>query len=137
MCDRKQSWKNQDYCVDNGLRQSVLLPGRDDEGALFENAVFLQLLRNLPERKRICYFQGGKECDFIIHTETGVKELVQVCMEMKDRSTREREIGGILEASSLTGCRNMTIVTLGDEEDVTDEHGTIHIVPAWKWFLNR
>ena len=125
------------YCVDNGLRQSVLLPGRDDEGALFENAVFLHLLRNLPEREKICYFQGDKECDFIIQTETGVKELVQVCMEMKDRHTRDREIGGIIEASSLTDCRNMTIVTLGDEEDVTDEHGTIHIVPAWKWFLNR
>lgn len=125
------------YCVDNGLRQSVLLPGRDDDGALFENAVFLHLLRNLPEREKICYFQGDKECDFVIQTETGVRELIQVCLEMKDRSTRDREIDGILEASSLTGCRNMTIVTIGDEENVMDERGTIRIVPAWKWFLNR
>ena len=124
------------YCVDNGLRQSVLIPGRDDDGILFENAVFLQLLRHLPEGEKICYYLGDKECDFVIQTETAVKELVQVCWEMKDDVTRNRELDGIREAASLTGCRNLTIVTREQEEEVEDDTGTIHIVPAWKWFFN-
>ena len=123
------------YCVDNGLRQSVLLPGRDDTGTLFENAVFLQLLRTLSEREKICYYQGKKECDFVHQTATGIKELIQVCWDMNDKETRERELGGIREAASLTGCNKMTIVTHEQEEDVQDELGVIHIVPAWKWFL--
>lgn len=125
------------YCVDNGLRQSVLLPGREDDGALFENAVFLHLLRNLSEKEKICYFQGDGECDFVIQTETGVSELVQVCMEMNEKVTREREIGGIREASALTGCKKMTIVTLDQEESISDEQGTIRVVPAWKWILGK
>ena len=124
------------YCVDNGLRQSVLIPGRDDDGILFENAVFLQLLRHLPESEKICYYLGDKECDFVIQTETAVKELVQVCWDMKDGETRNRELDGIREAASLTGCRNLTIVTREQEEEVEDNTGTIHIVPAWKWFFN-
>ena len=123
------------YCVDNGLRQSVIIPGRDDDGVLFENAVFLQLLRNLPEREKICYYLGNKECDFVIQTETAVRELIQVCWDMKDKETRERELNGLREAASLTHCPNMTIVTRDQEEDVEDPLGTIHIVPAWKWFL--
>ena len=122
------------YCVDNGLRQSVLLPGRDDNGTLFENAVFLQLLRNLPDGEKICYYQGEKKCDFVLQSATGVKELIQVCWEMNDNETHERELGGIREAASLTGCNRRTIITHEHEEDIQDERGIIHVVPAWKWF---
>ena len=125
------------YCVDNGLRQSVIIPGRDDDGVLFENAVFLQLLRNLPEREKICYYLGDKECDFVIQTETAVRELIQVCWDMTEKETRERELNGIREAALLTHCPNMTVVTRDQEEDVEDPLGTIHIVPAWKWFLSK
>lgn len=122
------------YCVDNGLRQSVLLPGRDDDGILFENAVFLQLQRTLSEGEKICYYLGDKECDFVIQTDTAVKELVQVCWDMKDKVTRDRELDGIREAAAATGCHQMTIVTRDQEEIVQDKDGTIRIVPAWKWF---
>ena len=125
------------YCVDNGLRQSVLIPGRDDEGILFENAVFLQLMRNLSDGEKICYYLGSKECDFVIQTETAVKQLVQVCWDLNDVQTRSRELDGIREAASLTHCDNLTIVTRNHEEDIEDSVGVIHVVPAWKWFLER
>ena len=99
--------------------------------------MFLQLLRNLPDGEKICYYLGDKECDFVIQTETAVKELIQVCWDMKDKETRDRELDGIREAASLTRCPNLTIVTRDQEEDVEDPRGTIHIVPAWKWFLGR
>jgi len=123
------------YCVDNGLRQSVLLSGRDDVGILFENAVFLHLLRSLPEGQKICYYLGEKECDFVIQTGIGVNELIQVCWDMKDWETRDRELGGIREAANVTGCQNRTIVTYDQDEVVHDDLGTIRILPAWKWFL--
>ena len=125
------------YCVDNGLRQSVLLPGRDDDGILFENAVFLQLLRNLSDGEKICYYLDDKECDFVVQADTAVKELVQVCWDMKDKVTRDRELDGIREAASVTGCRQMTIVTRDQEEEIQEPGGSIRIVPAWKWFLEK
>ena len=124
------------YCVDNGLRQSVLLPDRDDDGILFENAVFLHLLRNLSDGEKICYYMGDKECDFVIQTDTAVKELVQACWDMKDQETRDRELDGIRDAATITDCHKMTIVTRDQEEALLDKAGTIHIVPAWRWFLN-
>ncbi len=123
------------YCVDNGLRQSVLLSGREDVGILFENAVYLHLLRYLPEGQKICYYLGEKECDFVIQTGIGVNELIQVCWGMKDKETRDRELGGIREAASVTGCLNRTIVTYDQDEVVCDDMGTVRILPAWKWFL--
>ena len=56
---------------------------------------------------------------------------------MKDNGTRERELSGIREAASITGCKELTIVTRDSEEEVQDAKGIIHIVPAWKWFLGR
>ena len=125
------------YCVDNGLRQSVLLPGKDDDGILFENVVFLHLLRSLPDGHKICYYRGDKECDFVVHNDTTVVELIQVCWDMKEKETRNREMNGIREAASFTGCKKMTIVTREEEEIVPDTFGTVNIVPAWKWFLGR
>ena len=125
------------YCVDNGLRQSVLLPGRDDDGILLENAVFLQLIRNLSDGEKICYYQGDKECDFVIQTDTAVKQLIQVCWDMKEKNTLNRELDGIREAAAVTGCHKMTIITHDQEEIVQDKSGTIIILPAWKWFLTQ
>jgi len=56
---------------------------------------------------------------------------------MKEKETRDREINGIREAASFTGCKKMTIVTHEEEEIIQDTLGAINIVPAWKWFLGR
>jgi len=63
---------------------------------------------------------------------------------MKEKETRDREINGIREAASFTGCKKMTIVTQKmtivtheEEEIIQDTLGAINIVPAWKWFLGR
>ena len=56
---------------------------------------------------------------------------------MKEKETRDREINGIREAASFTGCKKMTIVTREEEEIIQDSLGTVNIVPAWKWFLGR
>ena len=37
---------------------------------------------------------------------------------MEDKETRERELDGIREAASFTGCNNMTIVTREQEETI-------------------
>ena len=84
---------------------------------------------------KITYYQGNKECDFVIQQADHIKQLIQVTWTMDDKETREREINGILEASRATDCNNMLIITHNEEETITIEDKTISVIPAWKWML--
>lgn len=126
---------NKYYCIDNGMRNAVLLPQSGDDGKLLENTVFLNLRRNRKPSDRIFYYQGIRECDFVLQQDEDIIELIQVTWDMTDKDTRQREIEGILEASRETHCTNLTIITNDEENEMTQEGLTIKIIPAWKWLL--
>lgn len=134
---KEQRSQKKYYCIDNGLRSAVLLPQSDDNGKLLENAVLLHLNRNLGPADRIFYFQESAECDFVVQRNEHVDELIQVTWDMSDDNTREREINGLLEASKVTKCDNLTIITIDEERSFERNGKTIHVVPAWKWALGR
>ena len=123
------------YFIDNGLRQAVLLPQSDDNGKLLENAVLLHLHRHLHPLDKITYYSGNKECDFVVQQEQQVKALYQVCWEMQETTTWQREMDGIIEASTMTKCDNLFIITHHDEEVIQQNGKTIKVIPAWKWML--
>ena len=123
------------YFIDNGLRQAVLLPQSDDNGKLLENAVLLHLNRRLQPFDKITYYSGTKECDFIVQHEQQVKALYQVCWDMQDTITRQREIEGIIEASRMTKCDNLFIITHDNEDTIIQDGKTINMIPAWKWMM--
>jgi len=58
------------YCIDNGLRDAVLLPMSGDDGKKLENTVFLQLYRHRTPVDRIFYYQGKGECDHRVEDGT-------------------------------------------------------------------
>lgn len=126
------------YCIDNGLRDAVLLPQSGDEGKKLENTVFLQLYRRRTPIDRIFYYQGKGECDFVIQRGEEIDHLIQVTWNMNDEDTRRREINGLLEASEATGCRNLFIITADTTEEIKlgDTGRVIHVLPAWRWLLN-
>ncbi len=126
------------YCIDNGLRDAVLLPQSDDDGKKLENTVFLQLYRTRTPVDQIFYYQGKGECDFVVQRGIDIVQLIQATWSMGDEETRKREIRGMLEAAQATGCKNLLIVTFDDEEEIaTVDGGVISVVPAWKWLLGR
>ena len=120
------------------MRDAVLLPQSNDDGKKLENTVFLQLYRQRLPLDRIFYYQGKGECDFVVQHGTEIEKLIQVTWSMKDDETRRREINGLKEASDVTGCRNLYIVTADESEEIViDEGRTIHVVPAWRWLLDK
>lgn len=126
------------YCIDNGLCDAVLLPQSDDNGKKLENTVLLQLYRTRTPIDNIYYYKGKGECDFALQRGTEIIRLIQVTWEMNDRETRHREIAGLLEASDATGCNELYIVTSDHQEKITTESGKrIHIIPAWRWLLDK
>jgi len=126
------------YCIDNGLRDAVLLPQSDDDGKKLENTVFLQLYRQRTPVSNIYYFQGKGECDFVIQRGVEIDRLIQVTWNMTDDETRKREISGLMEASAATGCNNLLIITADQQEEINLDNGNIiHVIPAWLWLLDK
>ena len=124
------------YCIDNGLRGAVLMPQSNDNGKGLENVVLLQLNRIKQPSDKITYYQGEKECDFVLQRNEGVIQLFQVTWDMTDENTREREVNGILEASQVTGCDKLFIITKEEECLMEVEGKQIQVLPAWKWLLS-
>lgn len=125
------------YCIDNGLRDAVLLPQSDDDGKKLENTVFLQLYRNRTPVDQIFYYQGKGECDFVVQRGAEIDRLIQVTWKMDDEETRNREINGLIEASEATSCQNLFIITFDTTEEIKlDDGRTIYMLPAWRWLLD-
>ena len=131
--EQRFQWKY--YCIDNGLRNSVLLPQSGDDGKLLENTVLLHLRRTMQPFEKVSYYLGKTECDFVLQREDAVSELFQVCWSISSPETRKREIAGLLEASEVTGCDSLTIVTNDEESEILDGGKIIRVVPAWKLLL--
>lgn len=124
------------YCIDNGLRGAVLMPQSNDNGKGLENVVLLQLNRIKQPSDKITYYQGEKECDFVLQRNESVIQLFQVTWDMTDENTREREVNGLLEASQITGCDKLFIITKEEECLMEVEGKQIQVLPAWKWLLS-
>ena len=125
------------YCIDNGLRNAILMPQSNDRGKNLENTVFMQLNRNKLPSDKISYYQGNTECDFVLQREERVILLIQVTWSIADDETRKREIKGLQEASSITGCDNLLIIT-NDEKDSFHIKGKhINVMPVWEWLLDN
>ncbi|MCD8313864.1 MAG: ATP-binding protein [Bacteroidales bacterium] len=134
---RQRSSLDKFYFIDNGLRSMVVLSQNEDRGKNLENTVLLQLERFRPDTDTICYYQGKCECDFVVQREDTVMQLIQVSWSISDSATCSREIAGLLEASTATGCGNLMIITADEEDIIRISDKKISVVPAWKWLLGK
>lgn len=126
------------YCIDNGLRDAVLLPQSHDDGKKLENTVLLQLYRQRTPVDGIYYYQANGECDFVVQRGADIVQLIQVTWDMSDEETRKREINGLIEASIATNCDNLLIITADSQEVISTSEGkTINVIPAWRWLLGK
>ena len=117
------------YCVDTGLEYAVSSRRIPNDGARFENMVFLALRRTNQD---ISYFDDDGECDFIVRRRHAVSAAVQACTKLTDEA-RDREIEGLAKAMATFSLERGTIVTM-DQRDKIDINGrTIDIVPFWDW----
>jgi len=119
------------YCIDTGMRNAVAFRFSGDTGRLFENLVFIELLRrNLS----VYYFRQKHECDFVIEDRGVITAAIQVCFELNEEN-RSRELAGLTEAMETLSVENGMVLTCCQEETLTIDGRKIRIVPAWKWLL--
>jgi uncharacterized protein len=55
---------------------------------------------------------------------------------MVEKKTRKREITALWEAMTEQKLSEGIIVTRYESETIESEHGTIHVIPVWKFLLD-
>lgn len=130
------------YIIDNIFIKSLSTAYANNEARLLENTVFLELMRR-NGKENIFYWKDAKhyEVDFVIVEKREVKELIQVCWNLENQETREREIRGLLRAGKELSCKKLAILT-EDYEEIKEEEwfgikGIVQYVPVWKWFVTK
>ena len=118
------------YVADIALRNAVLLPESEDSGKALENIVYLNLERSLGEEDRVFYYNDSKECDFVVRHGERVTELIQVCWDLNEENI-EREIGGLLAASTFTGCTKCSIITFNQQQSLERDGLHIDVKAIW------
>lgn len=121
------------YFIDNGI---LTINGIDDKGRLLENLVFLELLRR---GKNISYYQNvlHEEVDFVVRKGKKVKQLIQVCYDFRNFTTKERELKILVKASEEFKCDNLILINIDKEGEENYKNKEIKFVPAWKWCLKN
>lgn len=120
------------YCIDTGLRKVAGFVFMEDLGKLMENTVFVELMR---KGKEVFYWKNKGEVDFVIKRDKKVEELIQVCYDVEDPKTKEREVNALLEAMKFFKLRTGIIVTWDYEDEEKINGKKISYIPIWKWLL--
>jgi len=127
------------YCVDNGLINAVSFKFSEDLGKLAENLVFLDLLRKQlikPELEVYYWKKSDKEVDFVLKEGLNVKKLIQVCWNVTERKTKEREVNNLLTAINEFKLKEGLILTEDFEHEEKVNGKRIIYMPLWKWLLS-
>jgi predicted AAA+ superfamily ATPase len=128
------------YVSDNGFILAKSFQLSNNTGKLIENIVFCELLRrNYKPNIDLFYYKtkNGKEVDFVLKQTTKINKLIQVCYNISDINTKEREIKSLLTASEELNCNNLEIISWDYEAEEKHKGETIKFVPLWKWLLEE
>jgi len=119
------------YPVDPGLIPVFDRTGRANRGHALETAVRIELERR---RMEVAYVRTreGYEVDFLARRAGEKPTLVQVCAELDDRETREREVRALKAAAAEHPRANLHLVTLTPESAVgIPEDVQVHSAAVW------
>ncbi len=119
------------YFVDNGL---LRVSGVTDKGRLMENLVFIELFRRGLD---ISYYQfvNKEEVDFVVKENKKAKQLIQVCYDVTNFNTKDRETRSLIKASKELKCNNLIVLTWDYENEEKIKGKKIKFIPLWKWLL--
>ena len=122
------------YFIDTGMRNTVAFRFSQDIGRLCENLVFIDLRRR---GKKVYYWKGKGEVDFVVKEGLKVEELIQVCWDINDAKTREREVKGLMEAMEKLEVPEGIVITDDLFEEEEREGRKIRFIPLWCWVLRK
>ncbi|MCK4744957.1 ATP-binding protein [Candidatus Parcubacteria bacterium] len=125
------------YAIDTGLANIIGFKFNENRGKLYENIVFIELERKKTGNVNLktYYWKNAKhrEVDFIIKEKNRIKQLIQVCYDLSDYKTKEREIKSLIKASDELKYGNLLIITDDFAGKEKAKNKKIKFIPLWKW----
>jgi predicted AAA+ superfamily ATPase len=105
---------------------------------MMENIVLIELLRRKSywyEDMEVYYWKDYQqhEVDFVVRG--GEDQLIQVCYNIEEFNTREREMRSLLKASREIACKKLLVITWDYEDEIEVENRRIEFIPLWRWLL--
>ena len=129
------------YVIDTGMIRAVSFRFSEDFSHVYENVVAIELLRRKNQEQEVYYWKNPQqeEVDFVVKEGLMVKQLIQVCYDIEDTKTKDREIRALIKAGRDLRCKNMLVITEGKEgEEKLSWFGIkaeVRFMPLWKWLL--
>lgn len=120
------------YGIDAGMMAALSSTMGEHYGRLLENTVFMHLRRR---QHTVTYHNGKQECDFLLFEDGKVVAAIQVAKTIRDTTTKERELAGLLDACKAYNLTKGVIVTAYDEERFNHEGVEVEVVPAFEYLV--
>jgi uncharacterized protein len=124
------------YCIDNGIVNVVGFKLSENIGNLYENTVANELIR---QGKKIYYWKNRQqeEVDFVVVHTAQVEQLIQVCYNIENIDTKNREIKSLIKAMRSFKLKEGLIIT--DDYDSVEiiDNEKIIFKPLWKWLIQN
>jgi uncharacterized protein len=123
------------YPVDPGLIPLYERTGRSNLGHALETAVLVELERR---GRQVAYVRTkeGFEVDFLATTPLQHPELIQVCLDLSDLTTREREVRALEAASKELPDARPLLLTLDSAPPQPPLSQPLQWKPASAWLLD-
>lgn len=142
---REQAISNKKiYCVDNGMATALGFRFTPDEGRLLENLVAVVLhKKELNHEAEIFFWRNSQneEVDFVVKENLRVRQLIQVCGDLSEPKTLNREVRALLKAGAELKCKDLLILNPDKEKTEIVEwfglKGEIKYCPIWKWLCEN
>ena len=126
------------YAIDTGMAHAIGFRASQDTGRMLENIVFIELKRRGYE---IYYHREKKECDFVACKQNHIKQLIQVCYDLSDDETKQREIAGLVEAMTIYQLKQGWIINLTESDNIeikiNNKLHHIEIISIWAWIVSK
>ncbi len=122
------------YPIDPGLIPIYDRSGRANTGHALETVVCIELERRHAEATYV-RTADGYEVDFFVRYPGGSTEIVQVCADLSDPQTTEREIRALLSAGEMFNGATMRLITLTRDPVPRGIVDSIIVQPAYEWLL--
>lgn len=128
------------YLVDNGLREVHGFKFSEDKGRTLENIVFIELKKryaNNPLIEIFYWHNNNQEVDFIVKRGKKVIELIQVCANLDNYQTKDREIKSLINASKEINCNKLIVISFDRDKEEKIKGKKIQFISILKWLFYK
>lgn len=124
------------YCIDNGIVNIVGFKSSENIGNIYENTVANELTRR---GQKIHYWKNRQqeEVDFVILQGTQVKQLIQVCYNLDNMDTKNREVKSLIKAMDSFKLNEGLMITDNYNAIEKIEDKKIIFKPLWSWLIEN